>query len=164
MFFRHMIISRCLTGAVLLTFLLPSREDLGIYPEKHPNVSTAGSGKEPRRVSVTRRHLSPRKAEYLYDEAQSGFWLTSFITWPSPLSDEKVAARSISGNSRQPKLLVRAAGWDEEGWVWADDSGSDPQSHRPKVLREPLWHQPRCIVAAADPGADPSAAVFPSPC
>lgn len=44
-FFRHMIISGCLIGAVLLTFLLPSREDLGIYSEKHPNVSTAGCGK-----------------------------------------------------------------------------------------------------------------------
>lgn len=69
MFFRHMIISGCLIGAVLLTFLLPSREDLGIYPEKHPNVSSAGSGKEPRNMSVTRRRLGPGKAKHLYDEA-----------------------------------------------------------------------------------------------
>lgn len=53
MFFRRMIISGCLIEAVLLIFLLPSREDLGIYSEKHPNMSTAGRGKEPRNVSVS---------------------------------------------------------------------------------------------------------------
>lgn len=62
----------------------------------------------------------------------------SFITWPGPLSDEKVAAESISGNSRRPKLPVRAADAAEEGWVWADDSGGDPRPHRPTVLRAPL--------------------------
>lgn len=67
--FRHMIISDCLIGALLLTFLLPSREDLGIYSEKHLNVSTEGCGKEPRNMSATRRHLVPRSAKYLYDEA-----------------------------------------------------------------------------------------------
>ena len=84
-----MIISGCLIGVVLLTFLSPSREDVGIYPEKHSNMSTGGSGKELRNVSVTRRRLGPGKAKYLYDEAWSGFWLTSFITWLSPLSDKK---------------------------------------------------------------------------
>lgn len=59
----------------------------------------------------------------------------SFITWVSPLSDEKVAAESISRNSRQPKLLVRAADSDEE--VWADDSSSGPHQHRLTVLRAP---------------------------
>lgn len=67
-------------------------------------------------MSVTRRCLGPRIAKSLYDEAQSGFWLRSFITWPSPLSDEKVAAESISRNNRRPKLPVRAAGSAEEGW------------------------------------------------
>lgn len=37
-FFRQMIISGYLIEAVLLTFLSPSREALGIYPEKHPNI------------------------------------------------------------------------------------------------------------------------------
>lgn len=73
-------------------------------------------GKEPRNVSVTGRHLGPRKAKYLYDEAWSGFWLMSFITWPSPLSDEKVAAESISRNNRRLKLPVRAADSGEEIW------------------------------------------------
>lgn len=38
MFFRYVIISDCLIGVVFLTFLFPSRKNLGIYPEKHPNV------------------------------------------------------------------------------------------------------------------------------
>lgn len=59
----------------------------------------------------------------------------SFITWVSPLSDEKVAAESISRSSHQPKLLVRAAGSDEE--VWGDDSSSRPHQHRLTVLRAP---------------------------
>lgn len=37
-FFRQMIISGYLIEAVFLTFLSPSREALGIYPEKHPNI------------------------------------------------------------------------------------------------------------------------------
>lgn len=40
----------------------------------------------------------------------------SFITWPSPLSDEKVAAESISRNNRRLKLPVRAADSGEEIW------------------------------------------------
>ena len=37
-FFRQMIISGYLIEAVLLTFLSPSREALGVYPEKHPDI------------------------------------------------------------------------------------------------------------------------------
>lgn len=36
--FMHMLISGSLKGTGFLTFLLPSREDLGIYPEKHPSI------------------------------------------------------------------------------------------------------------------------------
>lgn len=39
----------------------------------------------------------------------------SFIAGPSSLSDEKVAAESVSRNSHWPKLPVRAAGSVEEG-------------------------------------------------
>lgn len=65
-FFQSMIISGC---AVLLTFLLPSRENLGIYPEKYPNMYDSRRGIEPRNVSVTWKWLGPRKARHLYDEA-----------------------------------------------------------------------------------------------
>lgn len=85
------------------------------FTQRNILASTAGCGEEPRNMSITRRCLGPRKAKYLYDEAKSGFWLMSFIAWPSPLSDEKVAAESISRNNRRPKLPVRAAGSVEEG-------------------------------------------------
>lgn len=80
------------------------------FTQRNILASTAGCGIEPRNVSITRRCLGPRKAKYLYDEAESGFGLMSFIAWPRLLSDEKVAAKSISRNNCRPKLLVRAAG------------------------------------------------------
>lgn len=69
--------SGCLIGVVLLTILSPSREDLGIYPEKHSNMSTGGSGKELRNVSVTRRRLGPGKAKYLYDGGME--WILAYV-------------------------------------------------------------------------------------